>query len=258
VNETSVVIRQITATIDNVTSAANDMATMASRAVEATGDGQLSVDKAVSQMAKVGDGAKKAHDAAGELEAGSRQIEEIVALISNIAGQTNLLALNAAIEAARAGEQGRGFAVVAEEVRKLAEQSDNAAQQIKGIIDKNNSNIHHVVEAVGSAISDIEAGVELVNSAGHGFTNIGQQVNGVATKITGISKSLAEVSVGSQSIVRSIQRVEKISCETADEAQNVSAATQEQSASAQEIASSSQSLAALAEVLQTAVAKYQV
>ena len=256
--ETSAVVRQITATIDDVAGVANDMATMATCAVEATSDGQLSVDKAVSQMAKVGDGAKKAHDAAGKLEAGTRQIEEIVALISNLAGQTNLLALNAAIEAARAGEQGRGFAVVAEEVRKLAEQSQDAAQQIKDIIGKNNANIYNVVEAVGAAISDIKEGVELVNSAGQGFTSIGQQVDGVATKVTGISTSLTEMSANSQSIVRSIQSVEKISRETAAEAQNVSAATQEQSASTQEIASSSQTLAGLAEELQAGVANYQV
>ena len=108
VNDTSAAVQQITATIEEVTGTANEMATMAAQTVEATGDGQIAVDNAVSQMAKVGSGAKKAHDAAGDLEAGSRQIEEIVALISNIAGQTNLLALNAAIEAARAGEAGRG------------------------------------------------------------------------------------------------------------------------------------------------------
>ena len=258
VDETSAVVQQISATVEAVTGAANEMATMATRTMEATGDGQIAVDSAVSQMAKVGSGAKKAHNAAGDLEAGSKQIEEIVALISNIAGQTNLLALNAAIEAARAGEAGRGFAVVAEEVRKLAEQSENAAQQITSIIGKNNENIHNVVEAVAEAIRDIEDGVKLVNAAGQGFSSIGGQVGDVAAKMNDVSKSLSEMSNGSRRIIDAIKKVEKISRETAAEAQNVSAATQEQSASSEEIASSSQSLATLAEELQSAVVKFQV
>ena len=258
VNETSAVVEEITATIHEVSGTSAEMATMAARTVEATGDGQIAVDNAVSQMSKVGSGAKKAHSAAGDLEAGSRQIEEIVALISNIAGQTNLLALNAAIEAARAGEAGRGFAVVAEEVRKLAEQSEDAAQQIKTIIGKNNDNIHNVVEAVAEAIRDIEDGVKLVNAAGEGFNNIGRQVGDVAAQMGDVSKSLEDMSKGSQRIVDSIRNVEKISRDTAAEAQNVSAATQEQSASSQEIASSSHSLATLAEELQSAVVKFHV
>ena len=85
-------------------------------------------------MGAVSTGSKQAQVAAEELKTSSAQIGEIVGLISTIAGQTNLLALNAAIEAARAGEQGRGFAVVAEEVRKLAEQSEAAAHQIKDLV----------------------------------------------------------------------------------------------------------------------------
>ena len=258
VNETSAVAQQISATVADVSGTAREMASMATKAVEATSDGQKAVDKAVVQMGSVGEGARKAHAAAGDLETGSRQIEEIVGLISNIAGQTNLLALNAAIEAARAGEQGRGFAVVAEEVRKLAEQSESAAQQIKGIIGTNNTNIQNVVEAIGEASANIDQGVVLVNSAGDGFANIGKQINGVADKVSGITKALEEVDAGSKRIVDSIKSVEKISRETAAEAQGISAATEEQSASTEEIASSSHSLATLAGELQEAVSKFHL
>ena len=258
VNETAAIVQQISATIEEVALTAREMATMAEKAVLATNGGQQAVDRAVAQMGSVGEGARKAHAAAGDLESGSRQIEEIVGLISNIAGQTNLLALNAAIEAARAGEQGRGFAVVAEEVRKLAEQSESAAQQIKGIIGVNNANIQNVVEAIGEASSNIEQGVALVNNAGEGFAAIGQQVNDVAGRVGGLSTAFAEVGSGSKRIVESMRRVEKISRDAALEAQSISAATEEQSASTEEIASSSQSLAKLAGDLQEAVAKFQL
>ena len=258
VNETASIVEEISATIEDVVLTAREMAAMAEKAVAATNDGQQAVDRAVTQMGSVGEGARKAHAAAGDLESGSRQIEEIVGLISNIAGQTNLLALNAAIEAARAGEQGRGFAVVAEEVRKLAEQSESAAQQIKGIIGINNANIQNVVVAIGEASANIEQGVGLVNSAGEGFAAIGRQVNDVAGKVGGLSTAFAEVGSGSKRIVESMRRVEKISRDAAVEAQSISAATEEQSASTEEIASSSQSLAKLAGDLQEAVAKFQL
>ena len=258
VNDTSAVIEEISATIEEVASTANEMSGVAGRTSSATTAGQSAVDSAVTQMGNVGTGAKKAQAAAADLETGSRQIAEIVGLISSIAGQTNLLALNAAIEAARAGEAGRGFAVVAEEVRKLAEQSEQAATQITALIGKNNDNIRNVVGAVGSAISDIDQGITLVNNAGTGFGEIGKLVLDLSRQVQQISHALDEVAKGSERIVHSMRDVEKVSKDTAAEAQTVSAATEEQSASMQEIASSSQSLAKLAGDLQQAMTKFRI
>jgi len=94
----------------------------------------LAVEKAITQMGHIEESVIRSAHVVAKLGERSKQIGQIVDTISGIAGQTNLLALNAAIEAARAGEQGRGFAVVAEEVRKLAEQSQDAAKQIPSII----------------------------------------------------------------------------------------------------------------------------
>ena len=258
VNETSAVVQEISATLEEVAAAAGEMASMSEKTANATRNGQSSVDRAVTQMSTVGQGAQQAQRAAEELKAGSQQIGEIVGLISSIAGQTNLLALNAAIEAARAGEAGRGFAVVAEEVRKLAEQSEDAARQITGLIGKNNTNIEHVVATIDTAITAVGQGVELVNVAGGNFREIGTLVNQVAVQVADMSKSLQEAAVGSQRIVGSIKEVENLSRDAAAESQNVSAATEEQSASMEEIAASSQALAKLAQDLQTAVAKFKV
>ena len=95
VNDASAIVQQISATMEELAATAQEMAGMAASTSKATVEGQGSVDQAISQMKNVGDGAKKAQGAATDLEAGSRQIEVIVGLISNIAGQTNLLALNA-------------------------------------------------------------------------------------------------------------------------------------------------------------------
>ncbi len=259
VNETSSIVQEISATMEEVSATAAEMATMSEQAAGAAMEGTTSVDRAVSQMGAVSVGAKQAQTAAVELKASSAQIGEIVGLISTIAGQTNLLALNAAIEAARAGEQGRGFAVVADEVRKLAEQSETAARQIKTLVGSNHDSIGKVVEAIDIAIKDISQGVELVNVAGTNFSAINGQVRQVTDQVARIAKAINEAAVGwHQRIVISIKDVETVSRASAAEAQTVSAATEEQSASMEEIAASSQALAKLAMDLQAAVSKFRV
>ena len=258
VNDTSAIVEEISATMEEVAATAQEMAGKANDTSKATVDGQNSVDQAIGQMKNIGQGAQQAQQAAGELEAGSRQIEVIVGLISSIAGQTNLLALNAAIEAARAGEQGRGFAVVAEEVRKLAEQSEQAARQIKGLIGTNDNNIKNVVGVVSNTIKEIDQGVALVSKAGDGFGEIRSLVETVTAQVGDISRALSEIAVGSQQIVGSMKAVETVSRAAAAEAQTVSAATEEQSASTEEIASASQALAKLATDLQAAMGKFRI
>ena len=258
VNDTSAIVEEISATMEEVSATAAEMATMSEQAAGAATEGKQSVDRAVTQMREVSVGAKQAQTAAEELKTSSAQIGEIVGLISTIAGQTNLLALNAAIEAARAGEQGRGFAVVAEEVRKLAEQSETAAHQIKTLVGSNHTSIGNVVGAIDVAIRDIAQGVELVNVAGANFAAINGQVQQVTDQVRIIAKAINEAAVGSQRIVGSIREVENLSRDAAAESQNVSAATEEQSASMQEIAASSQALAKLAEGLQQAVSKFRI
>ena len=258
VNETSAVVQEISATMEELSATAAEMSTMSEQMAAAAIEGKTSIEQAVKQMGQVGVGAKQAQDAAEGLKASSAQIGEIVGLISTIAGQTNLLALNAAIEAARAGEQGRGFAVVAEEVRKLAEQSEAAARQIKTLVGANHESIGKVVGAIDFAIRDITAGVELVNVAGDNFGAINGQVRQVTDQVVLIAKAVNEAAEGTQRIVGSIREVESISRDSAAESQTVSAATEEQTASMEEIASSSQVLAQLATNLQSSLMKFQV
>jgi methyl-accepting chemotaxis protein len=188
----------------------------------------------------------------------SKEIGQIVDTIAGIAGQTNLLALNAAIEAARAGEQGRGFAVVAEEVRKLAEQSKEAAKQIAQLIGEIQGDTGNAIEAMNEGTREVAIGAEVVTTAGHAFGEIAELVTEVYSQVKEISAAIQQMAGSSQQMLLSVKEIERHSKNAAGEAMTVSAATEEQSASTEEIVSSSQNLAKLAQDLQEAVNKFHV
>lgn len=188
----------------------------------------------------------------------STEVGNIIDAISSIAGQTNLLALNAAIEAARAGEQGRGFAVVAEEVRKLAEQSQEATKTISELI----ANIQHdtqvAVEAIKCGKEEVKTGVAAVNSSGEMFGSIRENVVKIAGYMLTTQEAVKVLSQGSDEIVSSAQAVDEASRKIAAETQSVSAATQQQSAAMQQMAAASRELANMAQELQFAVEKFHI
>ncbi len=257
-NEASVVVEQMSVSIQQVAATTNDVAEQSTQAASKASKGNQSVNKAVNQMIQIEETVNTSAKAVAELGERSKEIGQIVATISGIAGQTNLLALNAAIEAARAGEQGRGFAVVAEEVRKLAEQSQEATKQIASLISEIQGGTDKAVLAMDDGTREVKLGAEVVNAAGLAFQEIVVLVNHVSEQVKGVSLTIDQMAVGSQQIVGSVNRIDNLSKKTTAEAQMVSAATEEQSASMEEIASSSQSLANLAMDLQEAVSKFRV
>lgn len=188
----------------------------------------------------------------------SKELGQIVDTISGIAGQTNLLALNAAIEAARAGEQGRGFAVVAEEVRKLAEQSREAAKKIEALIAEIQVDTEKAVVAMTNGTREVKKGTEAVNDAGVAFREITDLVTQVSSQVKEISVAIIETATGSQQIVGSVKKIDDLSKNAAGEAQSVSSATEEQLASMEEIASASQALTHLAEEMLATVRHFKI
>jgi methyl-accepting chemotaxis protein len=257
-NNTSTVVQQMSASIQRVAANANEVAGQTALAADKAKEGNKSVDKAVNQMASIEQTVATSAQVVSKLGERSKEIGQIVDTISGIAGQTNLLALNAAIEAARAGEQGRGFAVVAEEVRKLAEQSQDAAKQIAVLIGEIQGDTDRAVVAMNDGTREVKLGAEVVNESGRSFQEIADMVTRVSGQTKEISNAIELMANGSQQIVASVKEIDELSKQASGEAQTVSAATEEQSASMEEIASSSQALAHLAMNLREAVSKFQI
>ena len=235
---------------------ASETAAAAVEARDLARNGVSAAEQASTAMRAVRDSSVETTAAIKALGAKSDQIGGIVATITGIASQTNLLALNAAIEAARAGEQGRGFAVVAEEVRHLAEESEQAAASIRELIEEIQRETQRTVQAVEAGAAQTEGGVQTVEQARDAFVQIGDSVDDVTERVERIAAAIRQIETSGEQMRDTLLLVAQVAESSSASSEEVSASTEQTSASTEEIAASAQQLAATADELEKLVGQF--
>ncbi|MBP2625904.1 MAG: methyl-accepting chemotaxis sensory transducer with Cache sensor [Firmicutes bacterium] len=257
-NESAHVMLGMKNCVTETVQAAADVSEVSQRSEESAESGIKQVDHAVELMNHIQDDVSNTGKMIDILGQKSRQIGQIVEVITNIAGQTNLLALNAAIEAARAGEQGRGFAVVADEVRKLAEQSQTAAKEIAEIIGAIQTETTQTVQAMDKSSKEVTEGVRVVAASKVAFEGIYSDVKNMRRQVENIVVLVDKQQGGSIQVERAVNSIADSARMNSSSSQEVAAASEEQNASVQEIVTAVSSLATMASQLQEVVSKFKV
>ena len=224
-NETAAAVGEISSTVDEVSLNAQNVATATGEASKNALEGSQNIQRINAQMNSIVTTSNSAASVINELTETLGRVNQIVELITSIADQTNLLALNAAIEAARAGEQGRGFAVVAEEVRKLAEQSAEAAKQISQLI-------LQVQDESGKAVTAMSEGNLQIKNGEKVIRETGQSFNGIINIIEGLAKQIQDVAAATEQVSSGVQ--------------NIAATTEQQTASMEEVSAAAEKVTGMA------------
>lgn len=220
--------------------------------------GNNKIEKSAEQLRILSDIINDVSYKMDNLEKSSDEIGKIVDMITTISSQTNLLALNASIEAARAGEHGRGFSVVAEEVRKLAEQTDEATNQIVPIIKNIQNETYVAKDKMGKTLDELKNEVILMEESGDSLNNIVLNAKNTYLGVKNINNINTEINHEFDIIKTTAENISNVVKKNSDNSQSVAAAVEQQTASVEEISASVATLSEMASQMHLKVAHFKV
>ncbi|MDT0121173.1 methyl-accepting chemotaxis protein [Paenibacillus sp. RRE4] len=256
--ESARAMTEMSTVVQNIAGSSAEVADEALSMEQRSNSGHEIMKQVIDQMGLISSAVQNTYASIQSLENRSNEISSIVGIITDIAGQTNLLALNASIEAARVGEEGRGFAVVAGEVRKLAEQSQESATQIRALIDEIQRDIGQSADAMERGSEEVQKGLNVTRETGVFFEDILTATNKVANQIQDISSSTEEISASTQEMSATADELSASVSKAASSTKLIENSITEQETSMAAIVSASDELAEVSEQLQELISFFKV
>jgi len=257
-NDCAIAMDETANGVGRIAEAAQALHTKAMDTQSIATDGGHILETAEQQMAIIQKSSHETKERIKQLSIQSAEIENITKVITDITEQTNLLALNAAIEAARAGEHGKGFAVVADEVRKLAEESKNSANQIVGLTSIIQKDTREVEDSVNLTVQNVDQGVAYLQNAQTSFNSIAEAVSEMTAQIQEVSASTEEISASTEQVAASVAEMANAANMAAEQSSLIQASVEEQSATMHEINSVAKSLSEGAMTVQEETNRFKV
>lgn len=249
---------EITSAMKQIADSVRSVSDSAKNTSSVSISGNQVVSSSIEQMKQINQDVQAASGVVNALGEKSKAIGEIVSLITSISEQTNLLALNAAIEAARAGEHGRGFAVVADEVRKLAEQSGHAAENISTLITEIQNEIDHAVHSMATGSRTAQDGIAMIDQAGGSFKTISEAVSSITSEIQEVTQTIESVYRNTTVLTDSMKNLNQLSSKSLEGIESIAAAVEQQAALAKEVSHAADALSGMSEQLQTDIQHFKL
>ncbi|MEB9631129.1 MULTISPECIES: methyl-accepting chemotaxis protein [Bacillus cereus group] len=251
------IVYEVEDKMEEITNAAKQMEKVSEGIEHHSVKGNGVTKQAINQMNIIQNAVQDLSSIIYSLEVRSKEISDVVTVITSISNQTNSLALHATIEASRAEETGEGFAVVADEVRKLAEQMEASAKDIANLIGETQAGTEEAVVSIRKASKEVESGMKLVEMNGAFFEGISKSAQSVTNQVRVVSSNSSDILQNSQNIVRVVNELSLIANTYTNSSSNVEESMKEQEMSVQDIAELASSLSWLSQELQELIGEFK-